>query len=145
MGTKVLDSLDGIQLVVDSKEGKLSVYDYKTKQVLARWEVETVRKFLEYKRPETTMEFYVAGLAHHGFEYIGESLTVGDYVLLEPEPDNKYDENAIKVSFMGARLGYVPRRITGEVRRLTHLPTEASVIEINKEDVYRGIKIGVTK
>ena len=51
--------------------------------------------------------FIVAGYAYHQYEYT--NLNVGDLVYLIPEPDNEYDENAIRVySNNGVVIGYVP-------------------------------------
>jgi hypothetical protein len=34
-----------------------------------------------------------------------------------PEPDNKFDPNAIKVTINGATVGYIPRTDTADVRK----------------------------
>lgn len=46
-------------------------------------------------------------------------------VTLEPEPDNEYDENAIKVMQDGVLIGYVPKEKTGRVKRIIGGPYEA--------------------
>jgi hypothetical protein len=51
-------------------------------------------------------------------EYIGESVGV-----LEAEPTNPYDPNAIKIlAHDGNHVGYVPKDMTAEVRKVTNLP-----------------------
>jgi len=46
------------------------------------------------------------------------TLSPCDLLQLEPEPDNKYDENAIKVLTPGGRqIGYLDGRLAGELTR----------------------------
>ena len=53
----------------------------------------------------------VGSFAIKDFEEIIKKLKSGDIVLLEREPDNRYDENAIRVdNWQGQKLGYIPRQ-----------------------------------
>lgn len=66
------------------------------------------------------VQFNIAGITHRdGIDnYLGE--LVGT---LEPEPDNPYDQNAIKVlASDGHHVGYVPKDMTSEVRNSADLP-----------------------
>ena len=66
------------------------------------------------------IEFNIAGMSHRGNidEYLGESVGV-----LEAEPTNPYDPNAIKIlAHDGNHVGYVPKDMTSEVRKVTNLP-----------------------
>ena len=66
------------------------------------------------------LEFGIAGITFRKGvdEYIGE--LVGS---LEEEPTNRYDRNAIKIlAYDGHHLGYVPKDMTSEVRKVTTLP-----------------------
>ena len=66
------------------------------------------------------IEFNIAGLTHREniMHYIGEH--VG---LLEAEPENEYDENAIKILAEDRHhVGYVPRDMTDEIKKNTILP-----------------------
>jgi hypothetical protein len=72
------------------------------------------------KYPGECFDFYIAGINHskyadsHLGEFMGE---------LRPEPSNPYDGNAIMiVDPDGQKLGYVPKDLTGDVRRLRELP-----------------------
>ena len=67
-----------------------------------------------------TREFYIAGFKHHEGMSIIDELHENDELTLEPEPQNPYDPNAIKVlvtldvaDFM---LGYVPRAISKDLK-----------------------------
>lgn len=40
------------------------------------------------------------------------SLLIGDIVTLEPEPDNKHDQNAVKVYANGVWIGYVQKELS---------------------------------
>jgi hypothetical protein len=61
------------------------------------------------------LEFYVAGVQFRkGWRENLEELKELDLLQLEPEPENKFDKNAVKIlSNKGVHLGYVPAK-TGE-------------------------------
>ena len=71
------------------------------------------------------MTVYMAGMGHHVPDVAAQKAlhTEGDEVLLVPEPDNKFDENAIKLLWInpnepgepGVMVGYVPRKDTGPI------------------------------
>ena len=66
------------------------------------------------------LEFDIAGITHgeNVDDHLGESVTI-----LEPEPTNEYDPNAIKIlAPNGDRIGYVPKDIIDEVRDFATLP-----------------------
>jgi hypothetical protein len=66
------------------------------------------------------VEFSIAGISFRDNidEYLGESVGV-----LEAEPTNQYDANAIKIlAANGHHVGYVPKDMTSEVRQVSHLP-----------------------
>lgn len=67
------------------------------------------------------INFNIAGVAHHqsvAMKHLGE--TMG---FIAEEPDNPYDENAIKVvTPTFETVGYVPRDMTAEIRKHTKLP-----------------------
>ena len=45
-------------------------------------------------------------------------LSLGSEVLLEEEPSNPHDPNAIKVMHTTTHLGYIPKELTAQVREL---------------------------
>lgn len=81
------------------------------------------------------VRFYIAGIEYRDNidEYLGESVGV-----LEPEPTNPYDPNAIKIlAHDGHHVGYVPKDMTAEVRAFTRLPCKCyCYIGINNGTYY---------
>ena len=66
------------------------------------------------------IEFSIAGISYCGdlTDYLGEFIAI-----LDPEPSNPYDANAIKILAPdGHHVGYVPRDFTDAVRDVRHLP-----------------------
>ena len=66
------------------------------------------------------VRFHIAGIEYRGNldDYIGEFKGT-----LEAEPTNAYDPNAIKVLAPdGHHVGYVPKDMTAEVRKVANLP-----------------------
>lgn len=66
------------------------------------------------------IEFDIAGLSYRGDlgDYMGEHVGT-----LEPEPNNPYDANAIKIlAEDGYHVGYVPKDMTEAVREFASLP-----------------------
>ena len=64
------------------------------------------------------IEFNIAGISHYAktaMKHLGESLAI-----LSPEPDNPYDQNAIRVMTSDWQLlGYVPRDMTDIIHEHT--------------------------
>ena len=66
------------------------------------------------------VQFNIAGITHRdGIDnYLGEFVGT-----MEPEPNNPYDPNSIKVlASDGYHVGYVPKDMTSEVRKVATLP-----------------------
>ena len=66
------------------------------------------------------IEFSIAGISYCGdlTDYLGEFIAI-----LDPDPSNPYDANAIKIlAPNGHHVGYVPRNFTDAVRDVSHLP-----------------------
>ena len=100
------------------------------------------------------VEFDVAGTRHcDDVKKCKNLIEVNDKLLLELEPDNKYDENAIKVILKkdgnSYHLGYVPRYYTFELAKLLKEKVEYSAMiqslnfesEINDEDITAFVKL----
>ena len=51
---------------------------------------------------------YIAGLQYYEVLEVWKKLEIGQEVDLLPEPDNRYDQHAVIVSFQGKKLGYLP-------------------------------------
>jgi len=85
----------------------------------------------------------LAGFRYHSAAEAWPELRVGDPLELAREPDNRFDRNAIAVSWRGRKLGYVPRRenaalawgldrgerLQARISRLTAHPNPARRIE----------------
>lgn len=86
-------------------------------------------------------DFYIAGFRYHAG--CGESdcskaivINIGDNLLLQPEPDNDYDKNAVAIYDNSRhRLGYIPRYYSESVtnRINKQMTYSCVVIEVNKE------------
>lgn len=59
----------------------------------------------------------LAGSQYHELTGIVNQIRPGDALMLEREPDNPHDPNAIRVLWQGHMLGYVPRRENKAVAR----------------------------
>lgn len=51
----------------------------------------------------------VAGFQYHSGEALWPHLVIGQSLQLGREPDNKYDNRAVRVEWQGYKLGYIPR------------------------------------
>ena len=64
--------------------------------------------------PQPSVRLLVQSSPLAGYRYaeaarVWSSLRLGDALELSPEPDNPFDANAVRVSWRGHKLGYVPR------------------------------------
>jgi len=57
----------------------------------------------------------LAGFQYHAGAAVWNALQVGDALTLAREPDNPHDANAVRVSWRGRQLGYLPRAENGAV------------------------------
>lgn len=100
------------------------------------------------------VEFDVAGTRHcPDVEECKNLIHINDKLLLELDPDNEYDKNAIKVILnkQGRKyhLGYVPRYYSSELTQILKDNTEYSAMiqglnfesEINDEDITAFVKL----
>lgn len=87
-----------------------------------------------------TRRFFIAGVQHHNLKDCINCLETGDYLVLTPEPTNKYDPNAVRIEYLtdGAEelvmLGYVPRKFSSEIAGLLEVETPLScvIVTLNK-------------
>ena len=80
------------------------------------------------------IEFEIAGMSYRDNidDYLGEHAGT-----LEPEPDNEYDPNAIKVlAEDGHHVGYVPKDMTARVRDFSTLPCPCYIYIGNNDGIY---------
>ena len=57
----------------------------------------------------------LAGFQYHAGATVWDQMKVGDTLALAREPDNPHDPNAVRVSWRGQQLGYLPRAENGPV------------------------------
>ena len=57
----------------------------------------------------------LAGFKYHAGASVWDELKVGDILTLAREPDNPHDRNAVRVTWHGQQLGYLPRAENGPV------------------------------
>lgn len=60
----------------------------------------------------------LAGFQHHDGEELWHYLTVGDSLELFREPDSPHDAHAIRVDWLGRKIGYIPRTQNQAAARL---------------------------
>lgn len=94
----------------------------------------------EEKPPyKVTHKFYIAGVQHHQMYKVLKKLEEGFFLFLVPEPTNKYDPNAIKITFPIAQedvmLGYIPKKFSSEVLAAIELDKhlECVIVTLNKK------------
>lgn len=78
-------------------------------------------------KPTTTylLHCYIAGLQYYDVLEIWKDLQIGDFVNLIPEPDNQYDEHAVKVFYKDKQLGYLPRSQNKHVAKILNAGHDA--------------------
>ena len=97
-------------------------------------------------------EFYVAGVQHHQLHTCIKEIKVGDVLKLDPEPDNRFDPNAVQVVFYGedhpVMLGYLPKAkgaYSSKVSAaLEHMNLRCEVLELNPEaKTWEQLKVAI--
>ena len=101
--------------------------------------------------------FFVAGVQfrpHHEIDSASKLMDVGDQLGLVPEPENKFDPNAVKIEYntetadgiVSTFLGYVPKKFSSEVSAMLGIgaPIICTVDEVNPSaKTYEMIKVTV--
>lgn len=87
-----------------------------------------------------TFEFYVAGIRHHDIYKCLDEMKVGDHLLMEPDPLNKYDTNAVRLEYSASghdsnvMIGYIPAKISAEVTSILKPGMYCEIIELDKDE-----------
>ena len=81
------------------------------------------------------VEFRIAGWQYGPGESMLSEIRAGETLLLEPEPNNPYDPNAVQIlTRSGVKLGYVPRYLTSDLAdRLALRSLKTKVIQILRD------------
>ena len=91
-----LDSYDAFELI--KRSGAKTSLDT----------LEFIDPILNLKGTNITREFYIAGTRHYCTKDNESKINIGDNVILELEPNNKFDKYAIKMLINNIFVGYVP-------------------------------------
>ena len=88
---------------------------------------------------------FIAGLQYYDVLEIWKSLKIGDLVDLIPEPENRYDPNAVMVAYNGKQLGYLPRSENRHIAKILNAglnPYEARIQSLYQDNpMYERIEI----
>lgn len=82
-------------------------------------------------------EFYVAGVKFHQLRDCVDEVADGETLMMEPEPDNKYDPCAVRLLYPSCVLdrdimvGYVPSKFSPQVNAFL-ATADAPVCEVTK-------------
>jgi hypothetical protein len=70
-----------------------------------------------------TREFFIAGVQFQkpGLQSCISSMNVGDELDLYPDPDNKFDPNAVQIWYKETLLGHVKRQFSAEIAGMLNL------------------------
>ncbi len=95
----------------------------------------------------TNYQFFIAGVKFHKAHTVINDIKQDDILELAPEPDNKYDPNAIVIKFKGVTLGYVPMKISSEVSAFIEVnEVKCLVLKINpKAATWEQIEVSIIK
>lgn len=102
---------------------------------------------------EEEYEFYVAGIKFHEIDQVSKYLDKGIALRLEPDPENTYDPNAVKVLFgpnvSSTMLGFVPQK-KGEMSTIisamleTHDSVLCDIVEYDSDAMpYKQLLVRV--
>ena len=88
---------------------------------------------------------FIAGLQYYDILEIWKELQIGDVVELIPEPDNRYDRNAVMVRCKGKQLGYLPRSENRHIAKILNAglnPYEARIQSLYQDNpIYERVEI----
>lgn len=78
--------------------------------------------------PFPTKRFYVAGVQHHQLHKVINDVTEGNFLVIESEPENKFDPNAVRLIYGNGQkeemVGYVPKKFSSDVSAALEIGTD---------------------
>lgn len=77
---------------------------------------------------DVSFKFYVAGVQFHQAKTVLNQMQVGHEVEMEPEPNNQFDQNAVKLLYEGVMIGYVPGKISADVSAFLEYADPTAII-----------------
>ena len=81
------------------------------------------------------MKTHIAGIPHTKFNL--SRLKIDEQVQIVPEPENKFDPNALKIVAQETKLGYIPKDKTAEWKDTT----AAKIVEIDADRKWTEVII----
>lgn len=99
------------------------------------------------ERYDFSIYFPVAGIFMPGRVKAGKEAYRNQKIILQKEPDNKHDSNAIKVMSSEGMLGYVPANMTKEIAPILERKHVAIISEIEERETieYGKEKVFIEK
>lgn len=88
----------------------------------------------------------LAGFQYHHGEMLWPQLAIGQALQLVREPENRYDDRAVRVEWHGHKLGYIPRLDNAAVSQLLDRgeTLEAEIVGLeNSSNPWGRIKVEV--
>lgn len=88
----------------------------------------------------------LAGFQYHHGEALWPQLAVGQTLQLVREPDNRFDDRAVRVDWQGHKLGYLPRLDNAAVSQLMDRgeTLEAAIVGLeNSSNPWDRVKVEV--
>lgn len=85
----------------------------------------------------------MAGLRYHDGVRVAPQVLPGDAVLLEAEPTNRWDPQAVRLLWGDAMLGYVPRRLNRAMSAILlqggHLVARVAAVDVDSPPWERAL------
>jgi len=100
------------------------------------------------KEFKTIHSFFVAGVRFHQANEVIHELKQGEKLKLVPEPENKFDPNAVKIMKDETMLGYVPKKYSSETSAMLEIgkPIFCILTEINpKAEPWERLKVEIVE
>lgn len=73
-------------------------------------------------------EFFIAGVKFHDLKDVISQLNEGDEFELVPEPDNKFDSNAVALKINETMCGYIPKTFSAEIAAAIETSDDGSIV-----------------
>lgn len=90
---------------------------------------------------------HLAGFSFGEGVFVFDQLKIGTELTLQPEPENRYDANAVALYFDKYKLGYLPRSTNREISKFLNAGyTDLFTVKINRisPDQEPENQIGIT-
>ena len=86
-----------------------------------------------YVQKFPVLSFLLSGVSH--YKDIIETISIDDVLQMEFEPENMYDDKAIKITKNNTVCGYVPKDVKEKI--IEYVPSDVKVIDKrNVHDIY---------